>query len=156
MFFRFFYNENKHNLQYSAIDIANYVVNKCSSDNIPISNLQLQKILYYLQLHFLKNEHSILFSDEIEAWPFGPVVRKVYYKFCGFGSMPIYELTDDSIEFEPEVKNAIDEIVEEKRAQNPWALVEETHAIGKAWDLIYKNGQGSKTIIPKEVIANYG
>ena len=38
---------------YKAIDLSKYIVSKCVRDNIPISNLQLQKILYYIQREFL-------------------------------------------------------------------------------------------------------
>ena len=34
---------------YHANDIANYIISKCENDGAPISNLQLQKILYYVQ-----------------------------------------------------------------------------------------------------------
>lgn len=36
----------------------------------PISNLQLQKILYYVQKAFLQSG-GIAFDDDIEAWQFG-------------------------------------------------------------------------------------
>ena len=67
------------------MEIAQYIINKCTLEKCPISNLQLQKILYYVQKTFLQND-MLAFSDEIEAWQFGPVVREVYNKYCGFGS----------------------------------------------------------------------
>jgi uncharacterized phage-associated protein len=48
----------------------------CGTDQHPISNLQLQKILYYIQKTFLENG-MVAFDDEIEAWKFGPVVPAV-------------------------------------------------------------------------------
>ena len=72
----------------SAVDLSKYIVTKCAVDDCPISNLQLQKILYYIQKYFLKHD-SIAFYDDIEAWQFGPVVPSSYYRFCGFGAMPI-------------------------------------------------------------------
>ena len=73
---------------YKAIDLANYIVEKCIKDDNPITNLQLQKILYFIQKDFLKRG-TRAFSDDIEAWKFGPVVPNVYFYFCGFGAMPI-------------------------------------------------------------------
>ena len=64
---------------YAALDVAKYIVDKCTSDKQPVSNLQLQKILYFLQKKYLIDEKRILFSDEIQAWQFGPVVPEVYY-----------------------------------------------------------------------------
>ena len=34
---------------YSALSMAKYIIDKCTKDKYPISNLQLQKILYYIQ-----------------------------------------------------------------------------------------------------------
>lgn len=69
----------------SALTVAKYIVNRCVKSGTPISNLQLQKILYFVQMAFLKKLDNPCFSDDIEAWQFGPVVPVVYYHFCGFG-----------------------------------------------------------------------
>lgn len=60
-----------------ALTLAKYIVSKCTTDQCPISNLQLQKILYYIQVDFLKRTEQPVFSDNIEAWKFGPVVGYV-------------------------------------------------------------------------------
>lgn len=140
---------NKYRV-YSALEISKYVINKCTVENYPISNLQLQKILYFLQKKYLKSRGRVLFEDDIQAWQFGPVVPEVYYQYCGFGSMAI---TMEYIIFiEPEDRKEIDLIVEEKRCQNPWDLVEETHAPGRAWYEVYDNGNGNHRIIPINLI----
>lgn len=138
---------------YSAIKIAKYVINKCTADCHPISNLQLQKILYYIQRSFLRTG-TIAFSDEIEAWQFGPVVREVYNKYCGFGSLKICMNYDETIR--DDYANIIDRIVEEKRLLDPWDMVDDTHTPGKAWNLIYRDGIGNHQVIPKELIRTKG
>lgn len=142
------------NNQYSALEIARYIINKCTVENSPISNLQLQKILYFLQKEYLVNKDRVLFSDEIQAWQFGPVVPEVYYQYCGFGSMAItmnYEVDVDNEDI-----SIIDGIVNEKRCKNPWDLVSETHVDGKAWATIYRDGIGNHSIIPTELIRTRG
>ena len=52
-------------MAYEAIEIAKYIINKCTVDGCPVSNLQIQKILYFLQKHYLQNENTILFYDDI-------------------------------------------------------------------------------------------
>ena len=54
------------------------------------------------------------------------------------------------IDFEDELE--IDPVVEDKRKKNPWDLVSETHAPGKAWDETYKNGLGNRNVISTERI----
>lgn len=131
---------------YNAIELSKYIVTKCLNDQKPISNLQLQKILYYIQKEFLKSG-EYAFYDDIEAWQFGPVVPVVYYHFCGYGSMSI-----DSI-YDTDIKNTlVDKIVVEKRELNPWDMVNETHKEGGAWDTTYKNGQGNHCVITPSLI----
>lgn len=154
----FLINKPAYNFKgkYRALDVANYVVRKSMQDGRPISNLQLQKILYYIQVYFIQTEHRALFSDEIEAWKHGPVVRSVYNRYCVFGAADIYEVEKTTVRFSDSEYNIINKIVEEKRNLKPWDLVEDTHQKGKAWSLIYRNGLGERKIIPKGVIAQYG
>ena len=83
----------------TARDVANYIVKECSDHDLSITNLQLQKILYYIQVHFLQKENRALFSDDIEAWQLGPVVRDVYDQYSTFGSMDLYEIEKPEGEF---------------------------------------------------------
>lgn len=133
----------------SAIELAKYIVTKCVKDGQPISNLQLQKILYYIQKDYL-NRDELAFPDDIEAWQFGPVVREVYYWFCSFEAMPITAVYDVSISSD-DIKR-VDPIVEEKRIKGPWDLVQETHKPSGAWAQTFKNGSGNRTVIPIEVL----
>ncbi len=112
-------------IMYMAIDLAKYIVSKCTRERTPISNLQLQKILYYIQKEWLISFEKPFFIDDIEAWQFGPVVPNVYFHFSGFGAMPIV-MEYDHIGFE-EKENLIDTIVDSKKLLYPWDLVAETH-----------------------------
>nr|DAX73231.1 MAG TPA: hypothetical protein [Caudoviricetes sp.] len=140
----------------SALDLSKYIITKCMNDRKPISNLQLQKILYYIQVEFLQKRGIRAFSDEIEAWQFGPVVRAVYQQYCGAGSFPLRIKYEDAPEINKNDKLIIDRIVEENRDKKPWDLVEKTHAEGKAWDLTYKGGKGNKSVIPEKDIRRHG
>ena len=51
---------------YTALDFAKYIVKKCIDDGHPISNLQLQKILYYIQKDFLRRG-DIAFEDDMAS-----------------------------------------------------------------------------------------
>lgn len=141
---------------YSSIDLSKYIVNKCTEDGHPISNLQLQKILYYIQKAFLKR-NELAFPDEIEAWVFGPVVPAVYYHFCAAGAMPLRVFKyDNPLHLIGVDKQEIDDIVESKRLLKPWDLVEETHKKGGAWDKTYNNGAGDHHVIPTSLIREVG
>lgn len=139
---------------YTAIDLSKYIVSKCIDDSHPISNLQLQKILYYIQKDFLSRD-DIAFSDAIEAWQFGPVVPNVYYHYCGYGAMPISS-THERFAIEVKDEDVINKIVESKRSLDPWTMVAETHKANGAWDQIYKKGLGNHQVIPIDLIKAVG
>lgn len=138
---------------YSAMQIAKYTINKCTTEKHPISNLQLQKILYYIQRELLQSGMNG-FDDDIQAWQFGPVVPEVYRQYCGFGAIPIR--MKYSIEITPTYASIIDPIIEQKRRLNPWDMVTDTHQEGKAWSLTYQEGSGSYKVIPKDLIRTKG
>jgi uncharacterized phage-associated protein len=68
---------------YAALDIANKILAKasCSDFEELISNMKLQKLLYYQQGFHLAYFGAPLFDEEIEAWMYGPVVPCVYDHF---------------------------------------------------------------------------
>ena len=88
---------------YSALVVARYIIKRCNELNRPISNLKLQKLLYFVQAEFLVGEGSACFpeeieawdfgpvvpEEEIEAWDFGPVVPEVYHRYKAYGSASI-------------------------------------------------------------------
>lgn len=135
---------------YKAMDLANYIVDKCIEDNAPITNLQLQRILYSVQKDLLKRG-SPAFSDDIEAWEFGPVVPNVYFDFCGFGAMFI-SISKGAVPNLTSDKNIIDNIIEAKRSLTPWEAAKETHKATGAWSKVYDNGKGRQHIIPVGLI----
>jgi uncharacterized phage-associated protein len=50
-----------------------------------ISNLKLQKLLYYVQGWYLGLKGIPLFPEEIQAWVHGPVVPSVFQEYRSFG-----------------------------------------------------------------------
>lgn len=140
-------------MSYEAVHIAKYIINKCTIDQHPISNLQLQKILYCIQRDFLKND-MLAFDDDFEAWQFGPVIPEVYYLFCGFGAIRIRMKYD--LDIGSDYAALINPIIKRKRLLNPWDWSEDINATGKAWDKVYSNGSGNHKVIPKQIVKNIG
>ena len=74
---------------YSALDIAKYVIGYCDYKRYDVSNLKLQKILYFIQAEFLVTLGVACFKEPIQAWAFGPVVPQVYQEYKKFASSNI-------------------------------------------------------------------
>lgn len=72
---------------YNVLDICRYVINYSNRKDYGISNLKLQKILYFIQAYFLTytRSHDPCFYEKIEAWDFGPVVPEAYHEYKQFG-----------------------------------------------------------------------
>ncbi len=79
-----------------AMNVANRLVKLATETGEPITNIKLQKLLYYCFAWYLveKENNEVLFVDKIEAWQYGPVVPNVYHEFKDFGA--------DNISFEEE------------------------------------------------------
>ncbi|MGY0692600.1 Panacea domain-containing protein [Virgibacillus sp. FSP13] len=71
---------------YNSLELAKYFIHKSIPNTIEnITNLKLQKLLYYAQGHYLSENHGErLFKEPIEAWVHGPVVREVYKKYSSY------------------------------------------------------------------------
>ncbi len=85
-----------------AIDIANWFIVKANSEKLDgqisegISNLKLQKILYFAQAaHLALYSKKPLFEDEICAWKLGPVVESIYHQFKSANNNPIAKPTSN-------------------------------------------------------------
>jgi uncharacterized phage-associated protein len=74
-------------MSYPVLDIANKIIaNTNGEQGETISNLKLQKLLYYMQGFYIAIYDKKLFEEPIEAWQYGPVVREMYEYFKKHGS----------------------------------------------------------------------
>jgi len=81
-----------------AIDVAKYFLNRANNEGDLITNLKLQKLLYFAQAWYLVNFDQTLFNDEIKAWQWGPVIESVYHQFKKFRHTPIIYKNKEKIE----------------------------------------------------------
>ena len=69
-------------MAYKALDIANKIISKTDLEHgDTISNLKLQKMMYYQQGFHLAYFGTPLFDEDIVAWQYGPVVPSVYKEY---------------------------------------------------------------------------
>ena len=92
-----------------------------------ISNLKLQKLLYYAQGCFLAVTGEPLFDDNIVAWEHGPVVESIYRKYKQFGSKGISFDEDFDSMFTLEEEDLLNEVYNEFGQFSAWKLRNMTH-----------------------------
>ena len=117
---------------YTAIQIANWFLarNRMAIEEMGgdlISNLKLQKLLYYAQGAYLAIKGIALFDDPIVAWKHGPVVETVYYEFRSYGSSGIEYDGSDLPVFDDETKNILEQVYRVFGQYSAWKLRELTH-----------------------------
>ena len=65
-----------------VIDLSDYIINYCDYKQQKISNITLQKILYFVQGYYVSNFGKLLFDERIDKWGYGPTVPLAYYHFA--------------------------------------------------------------------------
>ncbi len=137
-------------MSYKAIDVANHIIQYCNENNGEITNLKLQKILYYVQAAFLIEKDKPAFKESIVAWQYGPVIESVYRKFKKNLDRPIKSIYEDinmsqvrigndgrfvlspiNNDFDDKIEHGdallVDKVVEALMNKNAFELVKKTH-----------------------------
>ena len=129
---------------YSALDIARYIIWYCEEKQYIVSNLKLQRILYFIQAKFLVEKNTPCFSEKIEAWTFGPVIPEVYqqYKIFGNAHIPCVDVQDD-FKISEQDKALIDNMIDKCSKFTASQLVEITHR-QTPWKKAYRSYQNNE------------
>lgn len=79
----------------SPIAVANFVISVAKKRNLPVTNLQLQKVLFFLQGFTLSKYKAGIVNGTFSKWQYGPVQKDVYRTFRDNGASPI---TDEYVD----------------------------------------------------------
>jgi uncharacterized phage-associated protein len=75
----------------TAADVARYFLALAVEDGDLITNLKMQKLVYYAYAWALVKNDRKLFRESIQAWANGPVVPSLYQELRRYGAGPIGE-----------------------------------------------------------------
>ena len=136
---------------YDVLDVANYIVGYCNKSTYQITNLRLQKLLYFVQGDFLACKDIPCFDNKLEAWDFGPVAPDAYYFFRVFSSQPIPTIYSDPVKswtaknveqankiIKSEDQEEINIVIESMKNYSTYQLVDITHS-QDPWRNAYNN-----------------
>jgi uncharacterized phage-associated protein len=124
--------------------VANYLLDVAAEKGIAMTNLKLQKLLFFAHSITLAERKLKLVSGHFEAWQYGPVHPTVYQAFKGAGpdvidfraeafdpvsreTRPLKKLTDSSI------RDICDRVLIQFGRMSAGRLVDITHASGGPW-----------------------
>lgn len=157
---------------YNVLDVAIYIINYAHDAGCgeTMSNLKLQKILYYIQAAFLVEKNKRCFNEAIIAWEFGPVIPYLYqkYKIYGRRGIPkqknrkVLQLDAEKMRITKKedveisktdgrlIKKVVDAYAEVK---DPLILVKKTHKEGP-WKETDKNNEITCSLIKSYYLKN--
>lgn len=79
-----------------ATDLCNNILLRGKRDNVSISPMKLQKLMYYVCRDYVKETNQMPINELFEVWQYGPVLPSVYGEFKSFGSNPITSYAKDA------------------------------------------------------------
>jgi len=142
-------------MAYNVIDIAKKII-KMADDDIAnggdnITNLKLQKLLYYQQGYHLAQFDKPLFDENVEAWMYGPVVPVAYDYFQQYGaqSLPVEK---DVIILPDEEESLFYQVYDAYREFSAIGLMNMTHR-EKPWTEAVPHNRG--TVISLDAMKSY-
>ncbi|WP_207711791.1 type II toxin-antitoxin system antitoxin SocA domain-containing protein [Sulfobacillus harzensis] len=115
-------------------DVARYFIAVANATGDLMTNLRLQKLVYYAQAWHLALYDQPLMAGTFKAWVHGPVLPELYQQFKMYGSSPIREerysddwLTEFQESVHPDTIELLDDVAETYMGFTAFELERMTH-----------------------------
>ena len=142
-------------MAYKALDIAKKLIFKAQNDEPNggerLTNLKLQKLLYYQQGFHLAFFGTPLFAEDVEAWMYGPVVPAVYDEYSAYGSSALLEVKEP-VSLSENEEELFNEVYDAYREFSAIGLMNRTHS-ERPWLDAVPHDRG--TVISQESMMSY-
>lgn len=130
--------------------VANFILDFCDNKTRPITNLALQKIVFFCHVWSLIELRRPLIGQQFEAWQFGPVLQYLYREFKDFDSRPIERRArrinpESGIKeivphnFDDETHALLNQVVDFYSRLSASELVKLSHTPGGPWDQVWNH-----------------
>jgi len=131
-------------------EIANYVLDRSDAKGRDVTNLALQKIIYFCHVWMLVEYEEPLVRHEFEAWERGPVLPYLYrdFKLHGDGKITTRALSLNlengqrelaKLDFPLERKEFIDSMIDFYGRLSAFDLVKISHVVNGPWDQVWRH-----------------
>jgi uncharacterized phage-associated protein len=169
-------------MPYDPKAIANYFLSAAEAKGESLTPMKLQKLVYFANGWHLALKDEPLINEQVEAWPYGPVIPSLHRTFRRFGDQPITGrairvLTKSDSDdrwsiYRSKSEPSIDELPEQAEFTKAFLdriwdlyghytaiqLSNETHRPGSPWDVISQKYSGEipkRTDIPAELMTEH-
>lgn len=139
---------------YSARTISNAILKIAHESDQQLTNMQLQKLVYFAHGWYLAWKNEPLISDSVKAWNFGPVIPPLYNRLKKYGNDVVTEPISGEVQLDDEkVNDFLKKVYERYRSLNGAQMSYLTHKEGTPWAETWSKDQFS--VIPQDVIRNH-
>ncbi len=141
----------------SAISVGNTVLKRAFAEDIDVTPMKLQKLVYIVYKEYLKRTGNSLFSERFEVWKYGPVLRSIYdaFKHRKANAIREYAMEADGAVYvvnedaSSVFRQTLDYVWDVYKAYDGIVLSQMTHRNGTAW---YKAAvEGSEFLSDEEI-----
>ncbi|MDI9900274.1 DUF4065 domain-containing protein [Rhodococcus sp. IEGM 1409] len=128
-------------MAFDATLVCNNILKRAFEEDVPVTPMKLQKILYFVASEYAKDTGSPLLREPFQQWQYGPVVASVYSEFKPFGSGAIRRYGKDSQgkayvvdeDQSGELREVLGRVWPVVKSQGAVQLSRITHLPGSAW-----------------------
>jgi len=137
-------------MSYDGRAVANYVLDLCEENGRAVTNLSLQKIIYFCHVWSLIKLGQPLIRHQFEAWQYGPVLQYLYREFKSYDSDAITSrakrldpVSGDKCnavcEFDKDTEELLKKIVQFYSQLSAGQLVDLSHVPGGPWHQVWNH-----------------
>lgn len=125
--------------------VARKLIDLAHAKNIPVTNLKLQKLLYFAHgLMLVRHEAKLIDTESFQAWKYGPVLADLYHDMKIFGQSNI-KPTDGFIPFWPELDGdmkhekteVLNAVLDQLGSMSGGRLIDISHDTNGPWHGVY-------------------
>lgn len=132
----------------SALDFAKYILAKQGEK---MTKMKLQKLVYYSQVWCLVCEVET-FTENIEAWVYGPVVRELWNETRDTYYVSVEDISGDASKLSQDSRKIVDSVLNVYGSKSAEELSDLTHA-EDPWKDAWKRGKN--TVITRDNLKRY-
>lgn len=144
---------------HSSLTVAQYLLNKADRIERPLTPMQIIKLVYLCHGWMLGLYRRPLIEDDVEAWRYGPVIRRLYSAVKHYRSEPIVKplMQDSDVanEFDENEKDVMDQVFDIYGKYTGIELSKLTHAPGTPWSEIRSADDTGWEVIPNHLIEKH-
>lgn len=136
------------------LDIAAYIIQLSKDIGEPLTNMKLQKLVYYSFVWYAVEKGKPLFKEPIYAWKYGPAILSVYKAYQEYGADVVKETKSGNLEaLDDFTKAIIEDVFNVYGNKTAIELMNLTHSEAPWRDTFDPKDQN--TIIPFELILEF-